>query len=196
MKNILLSTTLLFALAFASGCAGKKDSNAAAKDINETKIKNEVTANAQDATKGEQQEESNYLVDLANTGLTEYELSKVAVDRATNPAVKAYAKDLVIQHAADEKDLRAMAQQKNLTLPTTLSRGSQDKLADLVDEKTGKDFDKKYIQQLQTINDKAIGDAKGIRDNTESNAMKAFINKILADDQTHKEKADKLEKQL
>ncbi len=192
MKKVMLGATLLATLFFGYGCSGKKDSNEAAKDVNETKIDDNATANTGGASEGDQKDESTYLVDLANTGLTEYELSKLAADRAMNPGVKSYAQATVKQHATDEKELRDMAQSKNLTLPTTLSKDSQDMLADLSDEKAGKDFDKKYLDQMEDVNDKAISKAKGVENNTKDQAMRTFIAKILSDDEKHKAEAKTL----
>ncbi|MBC8154869.1 MAG: DUF4142 domain-containing protein [Bacteroidetes bacterium] len=196
MKKIIISATLAATLVFGYGCAEKKDSNEAAKEINETKIDDKAVTGAQGASEGDQEDESEYLVDLANTGLTEYELSKVAADRATNPRVKAYAKEAMTEHAAGEKELRDLAQQKNLTLPTTLSDASRSMLAELTEEKAGKDFDSKYLDQMEDINDKAISKAKGVRDNTANTAMKSFVSKIITDDESHKAEAEALEKIL
>ena len=192
MKKVLLSATLMATLVFGYGCSGKKDSNEAAKDVNETKIEDQATANTQGASEGDQKDESTYLVDLANTGLTEYELSKVAAERATNPGVKSYAQETVKQHSADEKELRDLAQTKNLTLPATLSEESQEMLKKLNDEKAGKDFDKKYLDQMEDVNEKALGKAKGVRDNTKDAAVRNFITKVITDDEKHKDEAKKL----
>ena len=152
--------------------------------------------NTEGASEGNQKDESEYLVDLANTGLTEYELSKVAAERAGNAQVKAFAEATVKQHTVDETELQKMTKTKNLTLPTTLSKDSQDMLAALIDQKVGKDFDKRYLDQMQDITDKAISKAKGVVNNTEDIALKNFINKIRAADEQHKSKAEELENVL
>lgn len=192
MKRLFLSLTLAASL-FSYGCSSKKDSNEVAKDINETKIEDKAVTNTEGTSPGDQKDESEYLVDLANTGLTEYELSKVAAERAGNPQVKAFAETTVKQHAVDETELRKMTKTKNLTLPTTLSKDSQAMLAALIDQKVGKNFDKKYLNQMQDISDKAISKAKGVVNNTEDIALKNFINKIRAADEQHKSKAEELE---
>lgn len=183
---------LAAALITGYGCSGKKDSTDAAKDINKTKINDEATTGTREVSVNDQKDEAAYLVELADTGLTEYELSLVAVDRATNPRVKTYARELVSQHAAYEKGLRDTAQQRKLTLPTTLSQESQAMVSDLADETAGTDFDRKYLDQIKTVNGNAISQAEGVRDNTQRIVMKNFANKLIANGENHRMQAGKL----
>lgn len=192
MKNRVISAILAAALITGYGCSRKKDSTDAAKDINKTKINDEATTSTREVSVNDQKDEAAYLVELADTGLTEYELSLVAVDRATNPRVKTYARELVSQHAAYEKGLRDTAQQRKLTLPTTLSQESQAMVSDLADETAGTDFDQKYLAQIKTINGKAISQAEGVRDNTQRIGIKNFANKLIADGENHRMQAEKL----
>lgn len=199
MKTTILSTALIIGLLLNTGCSSKKDSNKAAEEMNDKKVddasKAEVETMASD-TKSDTKDAAEYLVDLANTGRAEYEMSQLAAQRATSPAIKAYAKQTVEQHAKDEKELKEQASTYRVVLPTTLSNDSQEMLTKLRDEKAGKDFDKKYLDDMADVNDKAIGKAKNLISNTDKPALKNFAQNLIADDQQHMDKAKKLKDAL
>ncbi len=188
MKRTLLSAVLIAGLLFNSGCSSKRDSKDTAQDINDNKVENGAETTASDS-KSDSKDVADYMVDLANTGMTEYEMSKLAVEKAITPTVKEYARQTVTQHAKDEQSLKAEAMKYNITLPTTLSNDSQEMMTKLRNEKAGVDFDKKYLDDMADVNDKAISKAKGAVENTTEPALKEFVQKIIMDDQAHLDKA-------
>lgn len=192
MKRTLLSAALIAGLLFNSGCSSKKDSTDTAEKINDNKIENGTTETMASDTKSDSKDVAEYMVDLANTGLTEFEMSKLAVERATNSSVKDYAQQTVSQHSKDEQELKAKASKYNITLPSTLSNDSQEMLNKLRDEKKGSDFDKKFLDDMADVNDKAVSKAKNLIDNTTEPDLKEYVQKIITDDQQHMDKAKML----
>jgi putative membrane protein len=189
MKRTLLSAALIVGLLLNSGCSSNRDSKETAKDINENRIENGAAETTASDSKSDSKDVADYMVDLANTGMTEYELSKVAAEKAVTPTVKQYAREAVEQHAKDESALRAEAGKYSIVLPTTLSNDSQDMLTRLRDEKVGTDFDKKFLDNMADINDKAISKAKKLNENTTQQELRTFVQKIIMDDQAHLDKA-------
>lgn len=195
MKIITLNAALLAGLLAAAGCSSKPDSTQAAASANDQKMDNAAAGGTQPATAnsaGNSKDVADYLVDLANTGRTELELSQVAATRATSPAVKEYASKTMTQHAKDEQELKAEAAKYSVTLPTTLSNDSQKLLADMSKEKAGADFDKKYLDDMADVNDKAIGKAKDLVGKTDKQELKDFVQKVMRDDDGHMNEAKKL----
>lgn len=183
--NIALLTSLLFA---ASSCSSSTDSTKAADATNDKKVASADSAGAKPmmaTSEGDAKDVADYLVSLANTGRSEFEMSQLAATRATSPAVKAYAAKTVTQHAQDEQELKAEAAKYTITLPATLSSDSQDMLTTLGKEKSGVDFDRKYLDDMTDVNDKAIGKAKDLIGKTDKPELKTFIQKIMGDDQKH-----------
>lgn len=194
MKLISLSAALLTSLLLSS-CSSKTDSTKAADTANEQKTDNAGAAGAQPApatTAGKSHDVATYLVDLANTGRTEFELSQAAAARAASPAVKAYAHKTVGQHAKDEQELKAEAAKYHVTLPTTLSDDSQKLMAEMGKEKAGAAFDKKYLTDMADVNDKAIGKAKDLVASTDQPELKGFVEKVMRDDEEHLAEAKRL----
>lgn len=188
MKKTMMLALTAASLFLGVGCSSRKDSNEAAKEANEQKVDNEATATNSD-TESDAKDVDAYMVDLANTGRTEYELSKLAEERAASTAVKEYASETVKQHGKDEAELKSEAQKRNITLPTTLSNDSQDMLTKLREEKKGADFDKKYLDDMADVNDKAISKGKKLLDNTKDAELKTYVEKIIRDDEEHMNKA-------
>lgn len=191
----MLSLTLAAALLGGYGCSSKTDSTEQAKETNEERIDNQAVS-TQDNDKDDAEDTSNGLVDLASMGMTEYGLSKMAVQQATSAGVKEYARKAISEHEAGEYELTKLAREMNLTLPTTLSKDGQDRVEDLRDEKAGTDFDKKYLSEMQAVNEKAIGVADDLQNDGHGDAVKKFAAKIKADDTEHKDRAEQLEKAL
>lgn len=183
--NAALLTGLLFA---ASSCSSSTDSTKMADAANDKKVESTESAGAKPMTatsEGDAKDVADYMVSLANTGRSEFEMSQLAATRATSPAVKTYAAKTVTQHAQDEQELKAEAAKYTITLPTAASNDSQEMLTTLGKEKSGADFDKKYLDDMADVNDKAIGKAKDLLAKTSKPELKTFIQKIMDDDQKH-----------
>ncbi len=195
MKKAAFPALLLAGMFFGYGCSPKNDSTATAKDVNDQKVENGTVATAA-ASQTDTKDVTDYMVDLANTGRTEYELSKIAAVRATSAAVKTYAQQTTTTHAKDEAELKAEAAKRNITLPTTLSADSQDLTVKLQAEKAGADFDKKYLDDMADVNDKALSKGKDLLKNSQDPALKTYVQKIIDDDQKHLDEAKQLKTAL
>ena len=128
--------------------------------------------------------------------MTEYELSKVAFQRATNPQVKAYAQQTMNEHQQTERELRTIARQLNVTLPTTMAKEGKDRVEDLQDNKSGTAFDVEYLSEISKVNDKAIDVADELEDDAPTRAVKTFSRKIQSDDKKHRDQAEQLKNVL
>jgi putative membrane protein len=193
MKNTLLLPLLVATMLFSNGCSSKKDSTEAAKDANDTKVDNEATATMSDS-KTDAKDVTDYMVDLANAGRTEYEMSKVAEKSAANAAIMAYAAETVKEHSKDEAELNTEAKKRNITLPTALSNYNAELLKDLKGTRVGGDFDRRYLDHMSDVNKKAIDRAGSLINNTTDAELKTFVQKVVRDDQKHLDKATELRK--
>ncbi len=202
MKTTILSAALVSGLLFTAGCSSGTDSKDMADNANDKKIEKMDSANANGGamatagSSGDAKDVSDYMVTLANTGRAEYEMSQVAASRATTPAVKDYASKIVSAHSQDEQELKSEAAKFNITLPATLSNDSQDMLNTLNKESKPMDFEKKYLDDMADINDKAISKEKDLIGKTTNTDLKAYAQKMMADDQKHMTEAKTLHSTL
>lgn len=188
MKTSVLSTIIVAGL-LLGGCG--QDSKDKAKEQNEKKIDQQATAISDDAKKDAKDVAEN-MVDLFSMGMTEYELSKIALQKATNPEVRAYAQRAMNEHQQGEKQLRDMARTMNITLPANMAKDGKDRIEDLQDKKPGTAFDTQYLKEMSSVNDQSIDAADDLADNAPNDAVKTFARKLEEGDKSHRQQAKQL----
>lgn len=184
-RNDFWSLTLVAgALAFAA--CGQKDKTEDAKEVaeeqNEAKFDDTEIEN-----------DTEWAVAVADMSMLEVEASKLALERATTPAVKQFAQTMVDDHGKANEELKGVAAQKNISLPTTLSDKSQKKLNDLM-EKSGKDFEDAYTDCMVKDHKEAVDKFKKESDKGEDADLKAWAAGKVATLEHHLEMAKATEK--
>lgn len=85
-------------------------------------------------------------IDRAVTNsMAEVELGRLAQEKATNPAVRQYAEQMVRDHSQASQELKDMAQSKGVQPPSTLDKKDQSTIRSLRDL-SGAEFDKRYVR--------------------------------------------------
>jgi len=138
MKKITLSALFLASIITFSACnsSEKKDSTETAEEANDQKF---------DDTKLE--DDTEFAVAAADGGMFEVELGKLAEKKAVSKDVKDFGAMMVKDHSKANDEFKALAAQKNITLPDSLSEDKRKKYNDLA-EKKGMDFDKAYVSLM------------------------------------------------
>jgi len=129
---VMLSATAITLFAACNNSETHEDSKEVAKEQNDTKF---------DDTKIE--DDTKFAVSAADGGMLEVELGKLAQTNGSAPQVKDLGKMMVDDHSKANEELKAMAQQKNISLPAMMSEDKQKKYDDMAAKK-GKDFDQAY----------------------------------------------------
>lgn len=88
-----------------------------------------------------------FLTRAASDEMFELEMSRVAVEKASAPDLKAYAVAMANQHQTVYQELAALAQSKGVSLPTRLGMLRQRELLNLR-KLSGEDFDRAYFQRI------------------------------------------------
>jgi len=101
--------------------------------------------------------DASFAVDVADAGMLEVQLGKLAQTNAASAAVKNFGKEMVTDHGKANDELTALAGQKGIALPSGLSDKCQKIFNDL-SAKTGKEFDKAYMD-AQVSGHKDVVDA-------------------------------------
>lgn len=89
----------------------------------------------------------NFWTNAAQGGMAEVELGKLASTKAQNAEVKSFAQKMVTDHTKANDELKALAKEKNVTLPTTLDSAHQSTMSDL-QGLSGAEFDKEYVNAM------------------------------------------------
>jgi putative membrane protein len=120
-----------------AACGGKKsetDSKEIAEDQNESKFDSVDT-------KGD----AEFAVAAADGGMLEVQLGELAVSQASSATVKKFGQSMIDDHSKANEELKSLAAQKNITLPSTLSDKNQKRYDELAG-KSGVEFDKAYAK--------------------------------------------------
>ncbi|MDQ8014006.1 MAG: DUF4142 domain-containing protein [Flavobacterium nitrogenifigens] len=152
MKKLLLAGKAILGagliIIFLQSCKNEtkqEDPKEVAEDANEAKFDSIDS----------KEDDSEFLVDQAETNLAEIEIGKLAQTKSTNPEVKKFGKMLVDEHTKSASEVSALAKAKNFTLPTSLTEEGQEEYNKL-NEKSGADFDKKFADMMIDGHEKAI----------------------------------------
>jgi putative membrane protein len=126
----------------------------------------------------------------AQSGMTEVELGKLALNKSSNADVKQFADTMVKDHTKANDELRAIASSKQLDVPSGLD-ADHAAMVKSMSSKSGKDFDSAYAKHMVADHDKAITLFKSETKDTDKE-LAAFAQKTLPILQNHQQMAQRL----
>ena len=88
-----------------------------------------------------------FVRDVALKHLTEIELSRMALDKATAPDIKAFAQKLIADHEAAGHNLKSVLSGQPIEWPVQLDDKHR-KIADELAKQQGADFDRDYVEAM------------------------------------------------
>lgn len=190
MKHLTIPAIALIFIISSCGNANTPDPKEQADSTNEARIEDTSTPGVQPAVS---EADSRFAVDAANGGMAEVQLGQVAQEKATDPKVKEFATMMVADHTKANEELKSLAGIKGITLPSAPSEEMQEAATD-INAKTGKDFDKAYIDQMVKDHKKTVDLFEDGQKNVKDAELKAFIDKTLPVLKTHLDHAQTIEK--
>ncbi|MBU7582953.1 MAG: DUF4142 domain-containing protein [Nostoc sp. TH1S01] len=87
-----------------------------------------------------------YVTEAAQGGMTEIQMAKLALQRSRNNEVKQFAQQMIQEHIPVNQQLMQLANQKRITIPTTLGPKYQAAIARL-SQFSGGNFDQAYKEE-------------------------------------------------
>jgi len=135
-----------------------------------------------------------FMNDAAMGGMAEVQLGKLAQEKAMNQRVKNFGEMMVRDHSAANDDLKAIARQKNVTLPTDLGK-HQDHYNDL-SKKNGAEFDKAYMKMMLDDHQDDVKAFEKIAENGTDPDVKTFASQKLPVLRKHLDSAKAINKSL
>ena len=127
--------------------------------------------------------------------MMEVELARYVQQHAQNQRVKNFAAMLVKDHTTANTELKTIASNKNIPLPTTMENDENRKVLDLQNEK-GADFDRKFISEMVDDHDKNVDKFKKQAEDGNDPELKAFATKVLPVLIAHQDSAKKIKDAL
>jgi putative membrane protein len=196
LPNLCLAASLaLFALSCNNS---QQDATKDAKDSNATKM-DSTGADTSGAGKTSSlpasvsKDDATFAVNAANAGMTEVQLGQLAQQKGMAKDVKDYGAMMEKDHTAAGDKLKALAASKNITLPTAVSPEMQKNIDDL-QQKSGKDFDKAYIDMMVDDHKKVISQFEDESKKGSDGDIRAFADSTLHTLRHHLQEAEKCKK--
>ena len=98
-------------------------------------------------TQGGRPDAGAFIAEMAEDGMAEVQLGKLAAERASNADVKEFAQMMVQHHSKANEELKKIAGQLKVTPPTSLNQKHQ-ALAAKLSKLQGAEFDREYMAEM------------------------------------------------
>ncbi|GAB3299658.1 hypothetical protein GCM10027348_24080 [Hymenobacter tenuis] len=186
-----LRTCAVLFLPFAAACSAgesNKDPVAEAKFQNEKRIGDEAITKRQI-------QDAEFVVGAASRHMQLLETSQLAQRKATSPDVRLAAQNAITQFNGLQQELRNLAQQKNLVLPTGLGADQAQQIGELT-ALNGAAFDQKYTELLGRILAEDEDAYDDLRDDAYDGDIRAHAARYLPLIQTQTKALDDLSDKL
>lgn len=154
--------------------------NAAANNSNNNWTDAQILAFASAANKGEIAE------------------GKIAETKATNPKVKAFARQIVTDHTAMLAEGNSFAKKNKITPDSTksdvqdLQKDAQNEIQDMNTKAKGKDWDKDFVDKEIDGHKKVLDQLQKFQNSTQNAQLKEMLTKAQTKVQSHLDKAQAL----
>lgn len=136
---------------------------------------------------------SSFLVRVADAGMAEVKITSITTQKAVYQPVKDFAKMLNKDHSALNDQVKALAAQKKIVLPKTVSEEKQTDI-DMIDKSEGKDLDKTFINMMISKHQNSIEMFEKAVQEVADYDIKTFAEKTLPILKSHLEVAKSLQK--
>lgn len=119
-----------------------------------------------------------FMNDAAPGGLAEVELGRLAEERAASAEVKAFARQMIADHAKAGEKLKQLAQQKNVVLPEAiLPKAKQTK--EMLSKLQGAEFDRAYVKAMLEVHLTDVAAFEAVAKNATDADVKAFAGETV-----------------
>jgi putative membrane protein len=145
--------------------------------------------------RAESDDDKKFLAMAAQSDQNEIALSKLAEQRATNPAVKAFAEKMITEHTQMTASMKPFVDAWGLTPPTGPDADHQKELNKL-NGLSGNDFDKAYMKDMVSDHSKALSEFTKEAKDTKDVKFRDAVIKGKAVVAAHKNMAYDLERKL
>lgn len=124
------------------------------------------------------EESTAFLVKAANGGMAEVKLAQLAKDKAKDTAVQHFADMMIADHGGANEKIKALAAERNVTLPAEPGADEQ-KMADDLNKKSGADFDKAYVSAMVKGHEETLDLFKKASAKVSDAAVKTFADNTI-----------------
>ncbi len=161
---------------------------ATAQTSTETQSTKKSSSASKMSAKSSGKADAGFVKKAAEGGMAEVELGRLAADKGANADVKQFGQRMVDDHSKANDELKSLAQQKGIDIPSDLSaksKATKDRLSKL----SGAAFDRAYMKEMVADHNHDVAEfqkeAKGGKDSD----VKSWAEKTLPTIQDHQKMA-------
>jgi putative membrane protein len=137
--------------------------------------------------------DTKFLKDAAQGGMAEVELGRLAAEKASSADVKAFGQRMVDDHSKANDQLKSLASQKGVTLPTDMKADAK-AMRDKLSKMSGADFDKMYMHHMHMDHVKDVADFQKEANKGGDADVRSFAKTTLPTLKEHLKMATSLDK--
>jgi putative membrane protein len=130
-----------------------------------------------------------FVTKAADGGHAELQLAELAAQRATNPDVKTFAKNMVDAHGKMNTDLISLASQKAIKLDTD---DDKDRAYKRLSKKSGAEFDQEFVEHMIDEHEKAVKMFEKASNDAKDSDVRSFAAKHVGHLREHLQQAQGL----
>jgi putative membrane protein len=119
-----------------------------------------------------------FAMKAATGGMEEVEMGRLAARKASSADVKAFGQRMVDDHSKANDQLKALATQKGLTLPTALPADKKAHL-DKMSKLSGAEFDRMYMGMMLKDHKKDVAEFEKEASKGKDSSLKSFAQNTL-----------------
>ncbi len=176
IKKAMIPVTFVATIFLITSCGFSQkpnDTKVVAEEQNEERFDNNKL-----------EDDAQFLVNAAEINLEEIQLGQLAQQKGGTAQVKELGKMMEDAHTKSFNDLTALAQSKMITIPTSSTDNAQDAYQKL-NEKSGNDFDKAYIDMMVSEHKDVIETFEDASTDSNDSDIKNWATVSLPDLRTH-----------
>ena len=150
---------------------------------------NAPASRANTPNEGSLKSDQAFLKEAAEGGFAEVELGQLAVEKSSNEDVKRFAQRMVDDHGKANEDLKQLAAQKGVNLPSEPSaeqKANKERLSKL----SGEEFDKEYMSDMLKDHRTDIASFEQESDSGRDSEIKKFASQALPTLREHLKEAE------
>ncbi|MFN6476240.1 DUF4142 domain-containing protein [Nostoc sp. DedQUE07] len=132
-----------------------------------------------------------FITQAAQDGLAEVQLGQLALQRGASNVVKQFGQHMVEDHTQANNQLKQLAAQKGVTLPTTIGAKNQ-QVKQRLSKLSGANFDRQYLNQMLQAHQKDVAAFQTEAEQGQDADVKAFAAQTLPTLQQHLQEVSSL----
>lgn len=136
--------------------------------------------------------DAKFAMKAAQGGVAEVQLGQLAAQKASSPDVKAFGQQMVDDHTKANDQLKTVAAQEHISLPTTMDPKDQ-ALYTKLQGMSGPEFDKTYVKAMVKDHKEDVKEFQKEADKGKDPQIKGFASQTLPVLQGHLSKVESIE---